>query len=199
MGISGDLPPEAQVDVQAIFDNGQALLRIVDDVLDLSKMEAGTLSLTVENLEIAPLLQRVWANSAALLADKEVEMLLQVEDDLSQVEADPARVEQIVNNLVNNAIKFTEQGSIVLRTFRDGDWLCLEVQDTGLGIDEAHQEIIFESFRQVDGSHARRAGGTGLGLSITRRLVELHGGTIEVHSRLGEGSTFSVRLPISRS
>jgi PAS domain S-box-containing protein len=214
MGISGDLPPDAQEDVQAIYDNGQSLLKIINDILDLSKIEAGALTLNPEPIVIADLLQDVLNNNAGLLVDKPLEMLLEIEDDLPTLEADLIRMQQILNNLVSNAVKFTEQGAITLRAFSErrlqspeqsgrgearGEWICLQVQDTGIGISEEDLERVFERFEQVDGSHQRRAKGTGLGMPITRQLVELHGGTIDVSSKLGEGSTFSVRLPVVKS
>jgi signal transduction histidine kinase len=197
MGISGDLPPDVHTDVQAIFDNGQHLLTIINDILDLAKIEAGSLMLNPGSVEISSLLQGIQANSASLLVGKPLDMRVQIEDDLPVLRADPERMHQIVSNLVSNAIKFTQEGTVTLRAFRKDDWLCIQVQDTGIGIAEGDMETIFEHFRQVDGSHARYAGGTGLGLAITRHLVELHGGTIEVHSQLGKGSTFNVCLPIT--
>jgi signal transduction histidine kinase len=197
MGISGELPAEAQEDVQAIFENGQHLLGIINDLLDLAKIESGTLALHPEPIEIAKLFDEVKTNNAGLLVDKAVEMRVQVEDDLPLLQADPIRVNQVLNNLVSNAAKFTDAGSITLRAYRDDDWVCLEVQDTGAGISADNLEKIFERFQQTDDDHARSAKGTGLGLDITRQLVELHGGTIAVRSQPGEGSTFRVRLPIA--
>jgi PAS domain S-box-containing protein len=196
MGISGDLPTEAQVDVQAIFDNGQHLLNIINDVLDMAKIEAGTLTLNTSPVDIAALLAKVQDNNAALAADKAIAIHLEVEDDLPKAQADLARIYQVLNNLLSNAIKFTDAGAITLRAFRDDDQLCLQVQDSGIGIAAKDIDTIFERFRQLDGSHARRAGGIGLGLPITRHLVELHGGSIEVRSQPGQGSVFTVRLPI---
>ena len=204
MGISGELPFEAREDVQAIFDNGMHLLDIVNDVLDLSKIETGSLTLHREPIQIVALLEGVKANNAGLLVDKPVTMLVQATGDLPTLEADPVRLNQIMNNLVSNAVKFTQKGRITLRAFREDAshentgtvWICIAVQDTGIGIDEDDLEKIFERFQQVSDSDVQHAQGTGLGLSITRQLIELHGGTIEVQSQLGKGSTFTVRLPI---
>jgi PAS domain S-box-containing protein len=196
MGISGDLPTEALVDVQAIFDNGQHLLGIINDVLDMAKIEAGTLALKISPVDIALLLTRVQANNAALAADKAIAINIEVEDDLPRVQADPARLYQVLDNLLSNACKFTDAGAVTLRAFRDGDQLCLQVRDSGIGIAAKDIDTIFERFRQLDGSHARRAGGIGLGLPITRHLVELHGGKIKVRSELGKGSVFSVYLKV---
>ncbi|MGD9100089.1 MAG: ATP-binding protein, partial [Anaerolineae bacterium] len=196
MGISGDLPPGVEEDIQAIFDNGQNLLKIINDILDLAKIESGTLTLHPEPIKVAPLLEEVKANNAGLLVDKSVEMLIQVEDDLPTLEADPVRVHQVLNNLVSNAVKFTAEGTITLRAFRRDDWLCLEVQDSGIGISEGDLSRIFDRFEQA-GDAMSRARGTGLGLSIVRQLVEMHGGKVEARSTLGQGSTFSVHLPIT--
>jgi PAS domain S-box-containing protein len=197
MGLNGDLDPDTQEDVQAIYDNGQHLLRLINDVLDLAKIEAGRMALNIEDVEIAPLLEDIKTNSAGLLVNKPVEMILEIDEELPSIKADRTRVNQVLTNLVSNAAKFTEQGQVTLRAFcEDDEWICLEVQDTGIGIQEADLESIFEQFRQADGSFKRRAEGTGLGLAITRHLVTMHGGTISVHSQVGSGSTFTVRLPI---
>jgi two-component system sensor histidine kinase/response regulator len=197
MGINGDMDAETHEDVRAIYDNGQHLLRLINDILDLAKIEAGRMALNLENVDVAPLLEDIKTNSAGLLVNKPVEMILEVEDRLPSIKADRTRVNQVLTNLVSNAAKFTEQGQVTLRAFREGDeWICMEVEDTGIGIQEADLENIFEQFRQADGSFKRRAEGTGLGLAITRHLVTMHGGTISVHSQAGSGSTFTVRLPI---
>jgi PAS domain S-box-containing protein len=197
MGINGDMDAETHEDVRAIYDNGQHLLRLINDILDLAKIEAGRMALNLENVDVAPLLEDIKTNSAGLLVNKPVEMILEVEDRLPSIKADRTRVNQVLTNLVSNAAKFTEQGQVTLRAFREGDeWICMEVEDTGIGIQDADLENIFEQFRQADGSFKRRAEGTGLGLAITRHLVTMHGGTISVHSQVGSGSTFTVRLPI---
>jgi len=113
------------------------------------------------------------------------------------IQADPLRLNQILTNLISNAVKFTEKGHVSVRAKQDNDeWMRIEVEDTGVGIDPENLEAIFEEFRQADGSSTRRAEGTGLGLAITRRLVQMHGGIITVESTVDKGSTFIVRLPI---
>jgi signal transduction histidine kinase/putative methionine-R-sulfoxide reductase with GAF domain len=195
MGIS-DTDPDTLEDVQAIYDNGRHLLKIINDVLDLSKIEAGRMELNIEEVFVEPLLEELKTTNAGLLVNKPVEMLVEVEEDLPSIEADRVRISQVVNNLVGNAIKFTEQGSITLRGYAKGEgWICLEVQDTGVGLDEDDLQEIFERYRQV-GDVGARAKGTGLGLSITRHLVQMHGGEVDVRSKLDEGSTFTVCLPV---
>lgn len=197
MGISGELDPEMMEDAQAIYDNGQHLLRLINDILDLAKIEAGRMTLNVEEVDIEPLFEDVKTSNAGLLVNKPVEMILEVEEGLPAIHADRTRVSQILNNLVSNAVKFTKEGHITMRAFReDEERICLEVEDTGIGIKEEDLATIFEQFRQGDGSFKKRAEGTGLGLAITRHLVHMHGGSIQARSQVDEGSTFTVRLPI---
>jgi PAS domain S-box-containing protein len=197
MGLDSELDPETLEDVQAIYNNGQHLLRIINDVLDLAKIEAGRLELNKEELAVEALVDAASANVTGLLVNKEkrIAFNVEIEHDLPTIWGDQVRLNQILNNLASNAVKFTDEGHITLRAFRDDGWICLEVEDTGIGIAEEDQSRIFERFQQVDGSNARKQEGTGLGLAITRHLVQMHGGTIKVQSELGKGSTFTVRLP----
>jgi PAS domain S-box-containing protein len=198
VGIEGELPPEIFEDIQGIHESGQQLLTLVNEILDLAEIETGSLVLTAEEVLIESLLDQVKTNHTTLLQQKPVEINVEVEPNLPSITADKMRLNQILNHLVANAIKFTEQGGVNVRAFRENGWICLEVADNGIGISEADLETIFEKFRQVDGSLSRRAEGAGLGLTITRHLVQLHGGTIGVHSRVGQGTTVTVRLPIVR-
>jgi signal transduction histidine kinase/HAMP domain-containing protein len=197
MGLDTELDPEMTEDVQAIYDNGQHLLRIINDVLDLAKIEAGRLELNQEEVPVEALVDAASSSVTGLLVNKEkpVEFRVEVEDNLPTILGDQVRLNQVINNLASNAVKFTDEGHITLRAFRDDGWICLEVEDTGIGIAEEDLSKIFERFQQVDGSNARKQEGTGLGLAITRHLVQMHGGTIKVKSKVGEGSTFTVRLP----
>ncbi len=198
MGIS-DVDPDVLEDIQAIYDNGRHLLQLINDVLDLSKIEAGRMELNIEDVFIESLLEELKTANAGLLVNKPVEVLVEVEDDLPSIEADRVRVSQILNNLIGNAIKFTKEGSITLRGRTDEPgWVCIEVQDTGVGMNESDLQDIFERYRQV-GDVGARAKGTGLGLSITHHLVQMHGGMVDVHSKVGEGSVFTVRLPVKHS
>jgi signal transduction histidine kinase len=198
MGINGELDADTQQDVQAIYENGQHLLRIINDILDLAKVEAGRLTLNFETVEIESVIDEVKNSAAGLLVNKPIEFRVEVEEDLPAIEGDRVRLNQIFNNIVSNAIKFTEEGYVELRAFGEDGWIFVEVEDTGIGISEEELDGIFEKFRQADGSSTRRAEGTGLGLAITRHLVEMHGGQIEVQSQVGEGSTFTVSLPLER-
>jgi len=198
MGIDGAVDSETHEDIQAIYDNGQHLLTLINDILDLAKIEAGRMSLKTEPVDIATLLDEVKTKSVGLLHKnkKPIELIVTAEQDLETIQADRLRLSQVLNNLVSNAIKFTDQGRVSLHAFRENGWMCLKVEDTGCGISEADLGKLFERFRQVDGSDKRRAEGTGLGLAITRSLIELHGGNISVSSKLGQGSIFTVRLPM---
>ncbi|MBN1487438.1 MAG: GAF domain-containing sensor histidine kinase, partial [Anaerolineae bacterium] len=201
MGIDGDLDPEMLQDVEAIYENGQHLLRLINDVLDLAKIEAGRMSLTMEEVYVDLLLDEVKTSNIGLLHKRQtpVEFVVEAEEDLPPIQADRIRLSQILNNLVSNAVKFTEKGYIWLRAYQDDSWVCIEVEDTGIGISQEDMGKLFERFQQVDGSTTRRAEGTGLGLSITRHLVEMHGGKIEVFSDVDQGSKFLIRLPIPGS
>jgi hypothetical protein len=124
--------------------------------------------------------------------------MLDVEKKLPAITADEGRVTQILNNLVSNATKFTEEGSITLKAFAEGsEWVVMQVADTGIGMNEEDLQVIFDEFTQADSSQTRTVEGTGLGLTITRRLVQMHGGEISVESEQGKGSTFTVKLPVA--
>ncbi|MBW8012137.1 MAG: GAF domain-containing protein [Chloroflexi bacterium] len=196
MGIDGELDEEKLIDVQAIQENGNHLLSIINDILDLAKIEAGRMSLELSKIDIKKLLEDVVKNNAGLLVNKSVEMVIDAQDDIPEILADHMRLSQVMNNLVSNAAKFTDEGTITLGAFRDNGYVRLEVADTGHGIYEQDLEGIFEEFTQADSSSTRTAEGTGLGLTITRRLVQMHGGTISATSEREKGSTFTVTLPV---
>ena len=191
-----DLPPAILEDIHAIHENGQHLVTLINEILDLAEIETHNLKLVQENIAVKPLLEQIKTNHKTLLR-KPIDIEVEVEPDLPPLKADKVRLNQILNHLVSNAVKFTAEGQINLRTFRQNGWLCFEVADTGIGIAESDLEIIFDKFRQVDGSLARRGQGVGLGLTITRYLVQLHGGTIEVDSQVDQGTTITVRLPFA--
>jgi len=198
MGIDGELTPEMEEDVQAIFENGQQLLRLINDILDLTKIEAGRMTLTKELVDVAPILEDSRVNNLGLLHKRKtnVEIVIEADDDLPFITADRVRLGQVLNNLVSNAVKFTEKGFIYLRAHRIGDSIVVEVEDTGMGMSKEDQGKIFERFRQVDGSSTRRAEGTGLGLAITRSLVQMHGWELKLESELGKGTKFSIYIPV---
>ncbi len=198
--VSGPLTTDDQrKQVTMIHQSGQNLLRLINDVLDLSKIEAGRMEIRYEEVEPARMLHETAEELRALAASKNLIYHLKVEGE-GQAWIDPDRVRQIFLNLVGNAIKFTERGRVEIDIRFDAaeESLALAIKDTGVGIAAEDQETIFDEFRQVDGSTTRRFGGTGLGLAICRRLTQLMGGEIKVTSEIGSGSCFTVLLPAPR-
>jgi PAS domain S-box-containing protein len=196
-GIDGDLSDEAVEDVEAIHGGGKHLLSIINDILDLAKIEAGQMFVERKATDLVKVSEEVVHSLQILIKDKGIYLNFEKEDDLPETFADPLRLRQIVYNLVNNAIKFTEKGGITIGIGKYNDnQLRVSVTDTGIGMTEQDLSVIFERFSQVDGSATRRAGGTGLGLAITRHLIHMHEGEIYVESKRGEGSTFWFTLPM---
>ncbi len=199
-GAAGNQNEVTRDNLRLIASSGRRLSSLVNDILDLSRLQHEDLVLTRRPTNIGGIVDNVLALSRPLVQGRSIE-LLHERSDLPLVHADEARVEQILHNLIGNAIKFTKSGLIVVSAVpiaRDGQqWVEVTVADTGIGIPVEKQESIFEAFTQADGSISREYGGTGLGLSITRRLVELHGGRIRVDSRPGEGSHFVFTLPVA--
>ncbi|MCP4980739.1 MAG: PAS domain-containing protein [Gammaproteobacteria bacterium] len=178
---------------------GKHLLNLINDVLDLSRIEAGKLALFPEHVEIETLLNDAVTTTEHLIQQNNNRMHLEVSEDVKSIYSDPLRFRQIVLNLLTNASKFTQNGDIHLRAhseqLEDGDWLVLQVSDTGIGIDDVFLDKLFVEFAQEDSSATRKFGGTGLGLAISQRLCSMMGGDISVESTVGKGTTFTVRLP----
>jgi len=202
-----------------VHSGGKHLLSLINDVLDLSRIEAGQMNLVLAPLSIAEVIYDVITDLTPRAQAKGLTVNVELPPDLPQVEADTLRVHQILSNLMDNAIKFTDKGSIAVRARRvvsvgekfdvpdmahpqaalpDGEWLAISVSDTGIGISPADQKYIFEAFRQVDSSSVRKYEGTGLGLTIAQQLVKMHRGLIWAESQPGAGSTFTVLLPLSK-
>jgi signal transduction histidine kinase/DNA-binding response OmpR family regulator len=199
-GIDGPVTDTQAQDLQAIYNAGQHLLGLINDILDLSRIEAGKMELAFGDVDIREIIRSVMSTASGLVKDKPIELVVDVPDDLPLIQADNIRVRQILLNLISNACKFTEKGQVgasarlVERSGRRE--VVVAVFDTGPGIAPADQARLFEPFSQVDASPTRKTGGSGLGLSICRQLVSLHGGRIWVESALGEGSTFAFTLPV---
>ena len=196
-GLYGDLPEKAQTTLERVQSNGKHLLGLINDVLDLSKIEAGQLVLAAEDYSVADMVSTVMAATESLAKTKNLALEANVAAGLPRGVADSRRLAQVLLNLVGNAIKFTDEGKVEIRAVRADDNFEISVVDTGPGIAPADQAKIFEEFQQVDNTSTRKKGGTGLGLSISRKIVELHGGRITVESEVGKGSTFKVTLPIN--
>jgi signal transduction histidine kinase len=195
-GIYGELADKARGVLERVQRNGKHLLGLINDVLDLSKIEAGQLTLAVDDYSMAGLVKSVVATTESLAKAKGLALEAKIEDGLPLGRGDERRLTQVLLNLVGNAIKFTDRGSVeVAAGLADGRYQ-VAVHDTGPGIAEADQRRIFEEFQQVDNTNTRQKGGTGLGLAIAKRIVEMHGGSIAVESTLGAGSTFRIILPV---
>ncbi|HEY7363818.1 MAG TPA: ATP-binding protein [Methylomirabilota bacterium] len=189
-GLYGEVSPELREPLADIQANGRHLLRLINDVLDLSKIEAGRLDLVVDAYAVADVVESVRASLRSLAAEKGLEFVTRVPPDLPTAYGDGRRITQCLLNLAGNAIKFTRQGRVEISVDWQGHELLYRVSDTGIGIPQAELENVFGEFRQVDPTVTREFGGTGLGLSITKKFVELHGGRIGVESELGKGSLF---------
>ena len=190
--------PAQQEYAASIHTSGQHLLDIVNDLLDLAKVEAGRMELKPAELEIARLVADLIGAHRAHAQGKSLALTYSLADDLpAQLTTDPQRLRQIINNLLNNAIKFTQNGGVELKVRRFGEGLAFDIRDSGPGIPPEAQDAIFEKFRQLDQFITRDHGGTGLGLALARELAHLLGGELSVASRVGEGSTFTLTLPIA--
>lgn len=192
------LEEEVREQVQVVHGAGEAMRALVDDILDVAKMETGEVSVVDEEVGFKAILEdaaRLWSGHAEA---KGLHLTLAIDDAPERIRSDGARLRQIVFNLLSNAVKFTPQGSVALRARAEAETLVIEVEDSGVGIPEEHLSLIFEAFHQVDGGTTRQFSGTGLGLSICHKLAEALGGGIAVRSVPGEGSAFTVRLPLVR-
>jgi PAS domain S-box-containing protein len=200
-GIDGPTTEQQHQDLSAIYNSGQHLLGLINDILDLSKIDAGKMELTLEELNIVDTIKSVLATTVGLVKDKPVKLLSELDATLPTVRADPMRIRQILLNLISNASKFTEEGTVTVTaevqpSSNGQKEMVISIIDTGPGISIEDQSKLFLAFSQVDSSPTRKTGGTGLGLSICQRLVDLHGGKIGVHSSVGKGSTFYFTLPL---
>ena len=194
--IYGEVPEKIREVLERVEKNGRHLLGLINDVLDLSKIEAGRLTLTLNEYSMQDIIQTVFTSVEALAVEKNLGLKTTVPNDLTIGKGDGQRIAQVVLNLIGNAIKFTDQGEVNVEASVSNESFLISVSDTGPGLSETDQLKIFEEFQQADGSSTRKKGGTGLGLSISKKIVEMHGGRIGVESTLGKGSTFWFRLPI---
>ena len=186
--------------MENILTSSRHLLELINDILDLAKVESGKMELTLEQFLLDDCLSQVTDVVMPLAQSKQMELQKQIDPEIGLITADEGRFRQILYNLLSNAIKFTPENgevSICARRLEDRS-LEVAVQDSGIGIKKEHQELIFSEFRQVEETYSRRYEGTGLGLALTRRLVELHGGSIRVDSEEGKGSLFTFHIPQGR-
>lgn len=196
-GQLGPVNQEQEETLYEVVDSAKHLLNLINDVLDMSKIESGTLTLfVVDNVNIESILNQVVSTGKSLLADKPVEIRTDMEASLPQIRGDRQRLVQIFLNIMSNACKFTDEGSITVKAYRSDDEVVVSMTDTGPGIAPEDLSIVFEAFKQTE-SGLRQGGGTGLGMPITKNLVEAHGGSIHLESELGKGTTFTIHLPIT--
>jgi signal transduction histidine kinase len=212
-GVYGELNEKQTDRLDRVRRNGQHLLQLINDILDLSKIEAGRMELDIEPVSLHDIINQCMGTFEPLALKKNLELVREVPDDLPMIMADRGRATQVLMNLISNAVKFTADGKVIIRVqpfmtsqlasipvqIRDGGsgpWMLVKVEDTGIGISPEDQMIIFDEFRQADGSPSRKYEGTGLGLAITRKLVELMHGYIWLTSAPGQGSTFHILLPL---
>jgi signal transduction histidine kinase len=194
--IYGEVPDKIRDVIGRVEHNGRHLLGLINDILDLSKIEAGQLTLMFNDYSMKAVVDTVMSVVESLASEKKLELKATVDPDLPVGRGDEQRITQVLLNLVGNAIKFTNTGEVAVRVSKSDGAFLVSVADTGPGISETEQRSIFEEFRQADSSSTREKGGTGLGLAITKRLVEMHGGRLWVESTPGEGATFSFTLPV---
>jgi signal transduction histidine kinase len=190
------LPDIFRNDIQQIKDNGHYLIGLINDILDLSKIEAGKLELHPDVVDLAGIFKGAMATCVGLIKDKTLQLRSDYPETLPLVWADPIRVRQIILNLTSNAIKFTQSGSVTLQAHIEDKFVRVSISDTGIGIPEHALQHIFDRFQQAEHDTDKQYGGTGLGLDISKQLVQMHGGNLTVESQVGHGSTFSFTLPL---
>jgi two-component system, OmpR family, phosphate regulon sensor histidine kinase PhoR len=187
------IPPEQRRRfVETIHENATRMQRIVDDLLDLSRIESGGWRPKTDRVDVAGVVHDVFTAIQPAAATKSLALISDVSPDATHVRVDPTAFRQILTNLVENAVRYTREGSVTVRTRRTGDGVWVDVSDTGVGIAAEHLPRIFERFYRVDAGRSRAEGGTGLGLAIVRHLVDAHGGRVEATSAVGRGTTISV-------
>lgn len=185
-----ELPLAYQADLTQIFNSGRQLLHLINDILDLARVDAGKLEIYMQRVQLKPIIDAAMGTARGLLGDKPVELKANLPDELPEVWADETRVRQVLLNLYSNATKFTNEGSITLTVKEIGDGVQFSLTDTGAGIPADQFDVIFEEFRQVRGQTRPTQAGSGLGLPISKRLLDLMNGRIWLESEVGKGSTF---------
>jgi len=202
-GVAGQLPDKANHDLSMVVASGRRLSNLVNDILDFSKLKNHGLQINTTAIDINSMIDVVFTLSRASLKTKDLVLINNIACDFPTIKADEDRLQQILFNIIGNAIKFTESGTITLSAQLVGNsesdeqqFICIDIADTGIGIAAENLSTIFESFEQISGDETRGASGTGLGLAVSKQLVELHGGEITVRSKINKGSTFSFTLPL---
>jgi len=190
-----DLPPEYHADLQQIHTSGKHLLSIINDILDLSKIDVGRLEVNIQPVELEPIIKTVLSTAVGLIGGKPIQLRRETPPLLPSVLGDSLRVRQVLLNLYSNAAKFTEAGEVTLYLAQDENHVTISVADTGPGIEEENIDRIFEAFQQGRSGVKQQRAGAGLGLAISLQLLALMNGSISVDSELGRGTTFHITLP----
>ena len=196
-GATGTLSNQTTANLAMISNSGRRLFNLVSDILDFSKILNDKLSLKLKSVGLREIVEIIIVLCRPLVGNKDLQLVNAIAEDIPAIKADEDRLQQILYNLVGNAIKFTEQGKVEVKAQQEGDRLLISVVDTGIGIAKEKHESIFESFEQGEGFTAREYGGIGLGLSVTKKLIESHGGDIWLKSTLGKGSQFNFTMPLA--
>ena len=195
-GIGGDITEKQTQYVGGIIKKGKHLSQLVNDLLDLSKLESGNMKIKLEHVSVATHINEALHNEMPFIKEKQHETIVEIAEGTADIHADKLRFSQVLLNLINNAVKFTDDnGKIVIKADNHGDMVKVSVADSGIGIKSEDMDKLFQRFVQIEQSASRRFGGTGLGLTITKNMVELMGGNIDVHSEYGNGTTFNIFLP----
>jgi signal transduction histidine kinase len=197
--LPGPLNDEQKKQLRMTQKSGRHLLSLINDILDLSKIEAGQLNLSTDRFKISDVIQNAIDLSKPFAQSKNLLLTSVVDPEIPEIISDQFRVQQVIINLVNNALKFTEVGSVKVEAFKNGRYLVVRVIDTGIGIEASHIDALFKPFIQIDAGITRKHEGTGLGLSISKKLMTMLGGTISVESKPEKGSTFTIELPLGNN
>ena len=196
-GVPREINEEQRQCLKDILSSGEHLLHLVNDVLDLSKIESGKMELKLRNTDLTDVIESLRRTMMPMLAQRQQSFDVKLEKRLPLVHVDEARVRQVLLNLLSNASKFTpDRGKLEVRAVREGDWCQVSVIDNGIGIEKVDQKRIFEAFDRVDNPVTKEKNGTGLGLTIAKQIIEMHGGQIWVESEYGKGSSFMFTLPL---
>lgn len=197
-GIDGPLSEMQETDLNAIYDSGRHLLELINDILDISKVNSGKMEIVFEQVDLKSMIKSVMSTAMGFIKGKSIELRIDVPEDLPTIVADGRRIRQVLMNLLGNAGKFTEEGFITIAATFDSYQVIISVQDTGIGIPADRIHAVFEQFEQVDSSSTRKYGGTGLGVPLSREFVRMHGGDMWIQeSIVGQGTTFTFSLPIN--
>jgi hypothetical protein len=194
-GLAGPLNPEQHKQMTMVQNSSRHLLALINDVLDISKIEAGQLQLAVTSFDLRSSIEKMVKLVTPLADKKGLDLRVNISENTGAISSDQRRLEQVILNLITNAVKFTEKGHAAIACRNENDHYLLSVSDTGIGMKQEELPHIFQPFHQIDTGLARKIEGTGLGLSICKKILDMMGGTITVESQWQQGSTFTVRIP----